>query len=382
MLLLKTILGGDLVTRYKVAFAVLLFLVFSLVIGCINGTEAYAAPSTKVTFGFGASQPSQTHTPFFVAKELGYWEEEGIDAQFEWTQGSSQAIQLLGAGRIDFSAANHDTLIFAVQQGAKLKAVFQEHTKCEFVFAVPKDSPLASIEDLKGKIIGVSSLSSGFVSFAKAAFFEAGMDYEKDLNLVEVGSGATAATAISTGQVDALGLWEVAFANLENTLGYDYFRYIKPPIYDRLACNAVMTSDEFINSNPQGLAGFLRGVAKGTLFMQTNPEAAIKIFFKHVPEAKPQGKDDETIMKEAMHTALSENVQRSNQNRSQQNPNKLWGYLVESEFTAAQDVHFQMGVLSEKLPASSYMENKFSEEINGFDSAAVIKQAQEYKMQQ
>ena len=365
-------------SRSKVAFAVVL--VFIL-IGCVGCTGASAAPLTKVTFGFGAAQPSQTHTPFFVAKELGYWEEDGIDANFEWTQGSSQAIQLIAAGQVDFSAANHDTLIFAVQRGAELKAVFQEHTKCEFLFAVPKDSPITTVKDLKGKVVGVSSLSSGFVSFAKAAFFEEGMDPEKDLNLIEVGSGATAATAISAGQVDALGLWEVAFANLENTLGYDYFRYIKPPIYDRLACNAIMTSDAFIKNNPDALGKFLRGAAKGTLFMQTNPEAAIKIFFKNVPEAKPQGKSDEEIMKEALHTALSENVQRSNKHRPQQNPNGLWGFLVESEFLAAQDVHFQMGALTEKLPADSYMTNQFLEVINDFDSAAIIKQAQEYKIQ-
>jgi NitT/TauT family transport system substrate-binding protein len=358
-----------------------LIFVLSLVIACVGSTGAFAAPLTKVTFGFGAAQPSQTHSPFFVAKELGYWEEEGIDVHFEWTQGSSQAIQLIAAGQVDLSAANHDTLIFAVQRGAELKAVFQEHTKCEFVFAVPQDSPITTIEDLKGKTIGVSSLSSGFVSFAKAAFFEAGMDYENDLNLIEVGSGATAAKAISTGQVDALGLWEVAFANLENTLGYDYFRYIVPPIYDRLACNATMTSDAFINNNPDALAGFLRGVAKGTLFMQTNPEAAIAIFFKNVPQAKPQGKTDAEIMAEALHTALSENEQRSNKNRPQQNPDGLWGFLVESEFLAAQDVHFLMGALTEKLPAERYMTNQFIQATNDFDSAAIIKQAQEYTFQ-
>ena len=348
------------------------------------GTDAPPAPPAeliKVTFGFSAAQPSQTHTPFFVARELGYWEEEGIDANFEWTSGSSQSIQLLSAGQIDFSAANHDTLIFAVQKGATLKAVFQEHTKCEFVFAVAKDSPIKTFEDLKGKSIGVSSLSSGFISFAKAALFEAGMDPEKDMTFIEVGSGATAATAISTKQVDALGLWEVAFAGLENTLGEDYFDYIIPPIYDRLACNAVMTSDAFINEHPEALAGFLRGLAKGTLFMQTNPEAAISIFFKNVPEAKPQDKDEATIMKEAMHTAQSENVQRSNMNRPQQNPNGLWGFLVESEFTEAQDVNVQMGILTEKLAADQYMTNQFSDAINDFDSAAIIKQAQEYTVQ-
>ncbi len=379
----------------KVSFLMVLVLSICLVlVGCADSSVQSPDPGdtsdtnieapaklTKVTFGFGAAQPSQTHAPFYVAKELGYWDEEGIEAEFEWTQGSSQAIQLLSAGQIDFSAANHDTLIFAVQQGAGLKAVFQEHTKCEFVFAIPKDSPIKTLEDIKGKKLGVSSLSSGFISFAKAAFFEAGLDPEKDLNFIEVGSGATAATAITTGEVDVLGLWEVAFANLENTLGYDYFRYIKVPLYDRLSCNATMTSDAFIKNNPEALAGFLRGLAKGTLFMQTNPEAAIEIFFKHVPEAKPQGKDEATIMKEALHTAASENEQRTNKNRPQQNPNGLWGFLVESEFVEAQDVHYKMGSISEVLSADHYMDNQFIEAINDFDSEAIIKQAREFKLQ-
>jgi len=361
--------------RIRLFLVTLVFLV--LLTGCALASQP-SSGSTKVIFGFGGGHPSQSQTAFFVAKELGYWEEEGLDTQFEWSSGSSQAIQLLGAGQIDLTTSNHDALIFAVHRGAKLKAVFQLHTKCEFVFAVPQGSPITTIEDLKGKKIGISALSSGFVPYSKAAFFEAGMDHEKDLNLIEVGAGATAATAITTGQVDVLGLWEVAFANLEITLGKDYFRFIKPPIYDRLACNALVVSDNFIKNNPNALTAVLRGVAKGILFMQTNPEAAVAIFFKNVPEAKPQGKDDETILKEALHTAVSEILQCSNMNRPQQNPNGLWGFLVESEFTEAQDVHYRMGSLEQKLSIDEFMTNQFVEGINDFDSEAVIKQAKEY----
>ena len=336
-----------------------------------------SAPATTVTMAFTSAQPYLGHTAYFVARELGYWEEDNLDVQFEWTSGSGQAIQLLGAGQINFTGANHDTLIFALDKGAKMKAVFQEHTKCEFTFAVPKDSPITTIEDLAGKRIGVSSLSSGFVSFAKAAFFEAGLDYNA-INFVEVGSGATAATAISAGEVDVLGLWEVAFATLENTLGDDYFRYIMPPIYDRLACNAIITSDDMVNNHPDETAAFLRGLAKGTLFMQTNPEAAIAIFYKNVPEAMPLDKDEATILAEALHATKSENIQRSNENRPQENPMHLWGYVVASELLAAQDVNILMGTLTNKLAAEDMMTNQFLEQINDFDSAAIIAQAQNY----
>ena len=332
---------------------------------------------TTVTMAFTSAQPYLGHTTYFVAQELGYWAEEGLDVQFEWTSGSSQAIQLLTAKQIDFTAANHDTLIFAIDKGAALKAVFQEHTKCEFVFAVPKDSPIQTIEDMQGKRIGVSSLSSGFVSFAKAAFFEAGLDHE-NINFVEVGSGATAATAISAGEIDVLGLWEVAFATLENTLGADYFNYIKPPIYDRLACNAVITSDALIENNPDVVTGFLRGLAKATLFMQTNPDAAIDIFYAAVPEAKPQGQDAATILAEARHVIDSENLQRSNKNRPEANPDQLWGFVVESELIEAQEVNIMMGMLANRLEADKMLTNEFVEPLNDFDSDAIIQQAQSY----
>jgi len=346
--------------------------------GCDPSGEPAEGEMPKVVMAFTSEQPYLGHTPYFVADELGYWEEEGIEVEFEWTAGSSQAIQLLGSGKVDFTAANHDALIFANHKGANMKSVFQEHTKCEFQFAVPKNSPIKKLEDLKGKKIGVSSMASGFVPYAQAAFFEAGMDPEKDLNLLEVGSGSGAATAIESGEVDVLGLWEVAFANLENTLGHDYFRFITPPIYDRLTCNAIITTDEIVNDNPEVVIGFLRGLSKGTVFLLNNPDAVIDIFYKNYPEAKPPGKDDETILKEAQHVLECENEQRTNQNRPLENPMGLWGYQIAAEFLEAQNVHIRIGTLDKELPVDAFMTNDFIEEVNNFDEEAIINQAKEY----
>jgi len=357
--------------RIGLILVTLLFVV--LLAACAQATQP-----VRIIHAFTAAHPSFVHTPYFVARELGFWTEEGLDVHLEWTAGSALAIQMLAAGQINFTAANHDPLIFAVHRGARMRAVFQEHTKAEFVFGVPRDSAIYTLEDLKGKNIGVSSLASGFVPFARAAFFEAGMDHQRDLNLLEVGSGATAATAITTGQVDALGLWEVAFAALENTLGHDYFRFIIPPIYDRLSCNALITSDDFIARHPDAVAGFLRGLAKGTVFVQTNPEAAVHIFYRQFPEARPHGRTDDEIMQDALHVLRSENLQRSNRNRPLQNPEGLWGFVVASELLEAQAVHYLMGTLSTKKPVEYFMSNEFIERINDFDAEAIVKLAQEF----
>jgi NitT/TauT family transport system substrate-binding protein len=145
-----------------------------------------------------------------------------------------------------------------------------------------------------------------------------------------------------------------------------------------LSCNALITSDDFIENHPDAVAAFLRGLAKGTLFVQTNPEAAMHIFYSQFPHAKPQDRDEETIMREAMHVLRAENVQRSNRNRPVQNPDGLWGFVVADEILAAQDVHYLMGTLSIKRPADYFMTNKFNEAINDFDAEAVIRQAREF----
>ena len=73
--------------------------------------------------------------------------------------------------------------------------------------------------NLKGKRIGVFSMTSMRTFDGKAMVKAAGLDPDKDVSWVPVGIGAQAATALSRGDVDALTLWDSTYTDIEN-LGF------------------------------------------------------------------------------------------------------------------------------------------------------------------
>ena len=70
--------------------------------------------------------------------------------------------------------------------------------------AVPADSPIQKAADLKGKNIGMTSLASAGVVVARAQVAAAGLDPDRDVNIVVAGEGAQPAALIRNRQIDAL----------------------------------------------------------------------------------------------------------------------------------------------------------------------------------
>ena len=70
------------------------------------------------------SQPLSEQTHVFAAKEFGWFREVGLDFTFVPGKGGGAAIKHLLAGNADIAFANIEPLLFAVEKGEKLKAVY------------------------------------------------------------------------------------------------------------------------------------------------------------------------------------------------------------------------------------------------------------------
>lgn len=137
------------------------------------------------------------------------------------------------------------------EQGGNAVAIYNLKTRGSYAPAVPEGSPIRSLKDMKGKVLGVASLATGALPIINESLKEASLT-----------------------KVDALGLWDSAYGAIENT-GLK-MTYIELPLIDKLASFALATSDSFIKSNPAAVEAYCRAVAKGWVFTLANPEAAIR----------------------------------------------------------------------------------------------------------
>src|SRR5207237_2324290 len=82
--------------------------------------------------------------------------------------------------------------------------------------AVPADSAVKRFEDLKGKRVGVISMSSAGVIIARALAANHGMDPDRDISIVVAGEAAQTAALLRSGEVDALSQFDTQYALTEN----------------------------------------------------------------------------------------------------------------------------------------------------------------------
>ena len=116
-----------------------------------GGTRA----TVPFKFLFGFTVQANPSMPVIVAKELGYYKEEGVDIAWDFTTDST-SIRLIGANQYNAGSVS-DVLTVAnfVKQGIPLVAMVQQGQDSARVFAVKAGSPIKRPKDFEGKKVGV-----------------------------------------------------------------------------------------------------------------------------------------------------------------------------------------------------------------------------------
>jgi sulfonate transport system substrate-binding protein len=141
----------------------------------------------------------------------------GYDVEWSEFPGGPQLLEALNVGAIDFGTTGETPPIFAQAAGAPLVYVAYEPAapKGEAIL-VPKDSPIRSVADLKGKTVVLNKGSNVHYLLVKA-LEEAGLAYG-DIQTVFL-APADARAAFESGSVDAWVIWDPFQAAAEAATG-------------------------------------------------------------------------------------------------------------------------------------------------------------------
>ncbi|MFT4265480.1 MAG: ABC transporter substrate-binding protein [Nocardioides sp.] len=169
--------------------------------GTSDSSEGKAGDgSVSVMFPF---PDSIIWTGYEVARSSIY-PELGLEPTTVAGSGNSSTIQQLAAGKIPFAVSGAAELITAASQGRDLVGIANLNADL-FSIRAMAGSGVASVEDLKGKNLGVPSMSDGVIPLVKAALANAGLEENDDVKLVVVGdAGPAVAQALKSHKIDAL----------------------------------------------------------------------------------------------------------------------------------------------------------------------------------
>lgn len=245
------------------------------------GTVICQADDTKVV-RIQVSKDTVCGVAMQVAAENGYFEEEleAIGQKCEVTvAASSETVDLITAGKIDAAFGLACNFITPISNGLAVSFVTGVHKGCTKFYA-KADSGISSLEDLKGKKIGVPSLSDSSTLEVKRKLADLGFvvnGADADVNFVAYAM-SDLAMALDNGAVDAIGVHEPMGTMIE--ANYDVIKLLDTgtdeKFKDEYCCMALVTQD-MIKNNPEGAAAFARAVQKGAAFASANPEEAAKI---------------------------------------------------------------------------------------------------------
>lgn len=330
---------------------------------------------SSATFEVGTA--TQTSIPFAA----GFLEEEGLEVELKSVRGSALGAQLVMTGQADVVHAGTSVgLMVPVTKGAPLKAFYNMITQNFQMPAVPADSPIKTLADLKGKKLGVIGQATATVPIVKAVLEAAGVD-PNSVNFIDVGYGAQAATALwGTRQVDGLAMYDSVYAAIENVNPERYkLRVLTSPLSDRIGFQtAMIAKPETIQNKRDALIRLGRAHAKSTVFALENPEAAVRIHFKRYPEQRPANVDEATAIALGRKNLLA----RLNNMRIDNMAVKRdkWGFMHEIDVNTYVDMLKKIGDVDKSLDAKSIYTNELIDDINKFDVEVVRRRARAFKL--
>lgn len=333
----------------------------------------YAAQRLVVAKGDNNILPSEEILLYAIAHEMKYFEKEGLAVEFQLAQGSGMAAQLLQTGSAQVATVSPEITMKGRDQGGGIVAFYNLKTLSGYSIAVPPDSAIKSLADLKGKTIGVSTLGTSLLPPLTQDLSQLGLNRRTDYTVVAAGTGAPAATALATGKVDALGLWETAYASIENqgvTL-----RHIEVPILSKMPAYVLATTDDQLAKDRKSIEGYCRAVTKATVFAQANVDAAILLFKRAFPITQKAG-DGAPEELQKTRRVFEAWLARA---RGGQRPGTQIGELYADQWVFAYDYYKSAGTIQGKSNVQQAYTNDLIKACNDFSVEEVRQQAIAFK---
>jgi ABC-type nitrate/sulfonate/bicarbonate transport system substrate-binding protein len=232
-------------------------------------TVSSAAPALEQV-RVALSTKDYGYLPLFVGMRAGLFKEEGLEVQWLVVNTSIVITALMG-GELDVAGAAGSAMR-AAARGAPLKGIFFTHQRSTFVLIGAPE--IKKVQDLKGKVIGITSPGSSTELAASMVLEHHGLNPKKDVTFFSVGGSETSLQAMQQKIIHA------------RAFNPDAAFLLKKKGFNELASLAEMgawpwagyaTTDAKLAQERDKIKRWTRAMVKALLFMLNKREETIKI---------------------------------------------------------------------------------------------------------
>jgi NitT/TauT family transport system substrate-binding protein len=254
--------------------------VYALFVLCVLFSPGAAQELRRIHYG---TTTSTAHLPIWVAKDAGLFARNGLNVEPVQIRGGALITMGIMSGQLQFSGAGAESIVAArVEGGDVVLLACPVDSDPVYLIARPE---IKSPAELKGKATAVTRLGSTTHFYLRAALRHVGLDPEKDVTILQLGTGTEAVSAMEGGRIAMAALTQRnAFPLIQR--GWPVFVDLSTTdlIYPS---SCVASSRAFVKSEPKVVEDFLRAYVGAIQWIKKDSNIAEKTFAKWLREKDP-----------------------------------------------------------------------------------------------
>ncbi|MEP6963976.1 MAG: ABC transporter substrate-binding protein, partial [Polaromonas sp.] len=249
----------------------------------LSGAVQAAPPAGLEKFVVaGWSKPITEVTNLLVDEEKGFFRAKGMELRYVPGAGGGDAIRNLLTGQADIAFTDPGSFFSALEKGEKLRAIYDIYPQNVFNVVSLKSSNISKPADLKGKKIGVYSLSSGTRQNLLVLLHQAGLR-ESDVTIVV--TGLLNFAPLMQGQVDATAATDTGLL-VGRQKGLADVNVMEVKDYLNVSSDMFVVREETYQQKKPLLRKFLAAYRDSAAWMISQPEEAAALALKHAIDGK------------------------------------------------------------------------------------------------
>ncbi|QEI08058.1 ABC transporter substrate-binding protein [Pigmentiphaga aceris] len=252
--------------------------------GLLGTRVSWGAPTGKKVV-FSWSGTGLCLAPVVIARDRGLFEQNQVDVDVISFAGSvDQVLESLATGKADMAVGLTHAWLKPLESGFDVRIVGSAHGGCLRVLAT-KESGIETIEAVRGKTIGVSSVSGPGRQFFSTYLARRGVDPDKDVEW-RAYPGDVLDLAVKKGEIQVISDSNPNLFLIEkrNPGVFKEIANIQTGDYANRLCCIITARADLVRDRKTEVASVVRALIQASEFTADNPNEAARIAANYVPK--------------------------------------------------------------------------------------------------
>ena len=242
---------------------------------------AFSSPSIaqgkpeKERIRIGYAARAVVHSIPYVTKEAGFFREEGLQVEVVRTAGNVAPMTLVSRD-VEFSIMSAFLLLPAAVQERDL-VMLAGFTRYASMYLVARPE-ISTANDLRGKIVGLQRPGDAYEKNARVALRHLGLDPDKDVKFLYLGSNEVMWTSLDARRVGATMLTPPSTLFARKS-GMNFLVNLSD-LKIEYQGSSLTARRSFLKENPNVALRAVRAVVRGIHFFKTRKEETLRILAK------------------------------------------------------------------------------------------------------